>query len=74
MAERMVVEFPAETVEFIDNLSKELKLDRVEVISRGLGLLKVWVDARKKFHVIVERPIKGAGEESEIEVATPANT
>src|SRR5438067_136307 len=57
---RMIVEFPPDTVEVIDNLSRDIKLDRMEVISRGLGLLQFWLDAHKNQRTIVERPAGGA--------------
>jgi hypothetical protein len=58
MAEPLIVEFPPETVDVINQLSNELKLDRVEIISRALGLLQLWADAQKNHHMIVERPIR----------------
>jgi len=61
MAEPLVVQFPPETVDFINELSKDLNLDHMEVISRGLGLLRLWLDAQnhKPPHTIVERPAGG---------------
>ena len=70
MAEPLVVEFPSETVDVINELSKELKLDRMEVISRGLGLLQLWVDAHKNRRTIVERPAGDTrNDEYEIDIA-----
>jgi len=56
MPESLIVEFPPDTREMIDRLAEALKLTRVEVISRGLGLLQLWVEAQQNHHVIVERP------------------
>jgi len=67
-AEPYVVEFQSETTELIDNLATKLKLDRVHVIARGLGLLELWVDARDENRIIVERPKSGSGKEYEIDV------
>lgn len=64
-----VVEFPKEMVELIDEIGRKLKNDRVNVISKAIGLLRVWVDARDNGRIIVERPQKGkTGEEYEIDV------
>lgn len=71
MAEPLIVEFPPETVDVLNDLSEKLGLDRVEVISRGLGLLQLWLDAQKNQRTIVERPA-GAGvrdDEYEITIA-----
>jgi hypothetical protein len=68
MAEPLIVEFPSETVEVIDELSRELKLDRMEVISRGLGLLQLWLDAHKNQRTIVERPAGGGTRNDEYEI------
>lgn len=72
MAEPLIVEFPPETVEVLNDLSKELGLDRMEVISRGLGLLQLWVDARNSKSKIVQRPadVPTSNDEYEINVAT----
>jgi hypothetical protein len=56
MAEPLAVEFPPDTVDIIDQLSNDLKLPRVDVISRAIGLLRLWVEAQKNHHVIIERP------------------
>ena len=56
MPEPLIVEFPPDTRELIDRLADALNLSRVEIISRGLGLLQVWVEAQKNHHIIVERP------------------
>jgi hypothetical protein len=70
MAEPLVVEFPSETVDVINELSKELKLDRMEVISRGLGLLQLLVEAHKHQRTIVERPVgETRNDEYEITIA-----
>jgi hypothetical protein len=71
MTEPLVIEFPPETVEVLDDLSSNLKISRVEVISRGLGLLQLWVDAHKHDRTIVERPrnIEVRSDEYEIVVS-----
>jgi hypothetical protein len=56
MPEPLIVEFPPDTCEIIDRLAGALKLSRVEVLSRGLGLLQLWVEAKENHHIIVERP------------------
>lgn len=71
MAQPLVVEFPPETTEIIDELSKDLKLERVEILSRALGLLQLWNQARHQNRIFIERPAKGSGEEQEISVASP---
>ena len=73
MAKPLIVEFPPKTVEVIDSLASTLKLSREEVISRALGLLEIWVQARKQDppHILVERPEKGEGEETQIEIGAP---
>jgi len=70
MAEPLIVEFPSETVDVIDKLSRELKLDHMEVISRGLGLLELWVDAHNHTppRTIVERPAGGETRNDEYEI------
>lgn len=68
MAEPMIVEFPAETVEVIEQLSKNLGLDRMTVISRGLGLLQLWWEAHDNQRTIVERPIGGERRSDEYEI------
>ena len=69
--ESLIVEFPPDTVEVIEKLSSELKLDRMEVISRGLGLLQFWLDAHKNQRTLVERPAGGEtrNDECEIDIA-----
>ncbi len=69
--EPLIVEFPPDTVEVIEKLSSELKLDRMEVISRGLGLLQFWLDAHKNQRTLVERPAGGEtrNDECEIDIA-----
>ena len=42
-ASTFVVEFPPETTEVINKLAEALKLERVDVITRGIGLLQVYV-------------------------------
>jgi hypothetical protein len=68
LAEPLIVEFPPDTVEVLNELSKELKLDRMEVISRGLGLLQLWLDAHKNKRKIVERPADGGTRNDEYEI------
>jgi hypothetical protein len=69
-AEPYVVEFPPETVEVLDKIAAKLKLERPHVISKALGLLELWVEARfgGEDRIIVERPRSGEGKEYEIDV------
>lgn len=67
--ERLVLEFPPETVAVIEKLAQNLKLDAPQVISKALGLLEVWDDAQRHHKVIVERPVANTpGEEFEIDI------
>jgi hypothetical protein len=68
LAEPLIVEFPPDTVEVLNELSGELKLSRMEVISRGLGLLQLWIDAQKNNRKIVERPAGGGTRNDEYEI------
>jgi hypothetical protein len=61
--ERVVFEFPPETVALIDRLAKYLNVERGEVISKSLGLLQVWMNARKENRILVEKPESGLGKE-----------
>jgi hypothetical protein len=73
MAHPFIVEFPPETAQLIQNLAKSLGLSPEEAISRAIGLLQVWADAKKEHRIIVERPAPGAaGEELQIDVSVPA--
>ena len=68
--EPFVVEFPPDTLALIDKLAQRLKIDRVHVVAKGLGLLELWVDAREEGRLIVERPRSGfSGQEYEIDIA-----
>jgi hypothetical protein len=72
MATTFVVEFPPETTEVINKIAEALHLERVDVITRGIGLLQVYVEAKNQNRILVEKPASGVGEEAEIEIAAPA--
>jgi hypothetical protein len=65
--DRLIVEFPPETAAVIYRLAASLKLEPGKVISKALGLLELWEEARRNQRVIVERPVvPGTGKEFEI--------
>ena len=68
--ERAVFEFPADTMAVINKLSKSLKLEPSMVISKALGLLVLWDEARnsKPPRQFVERPAEGSGKEFVIDI------
>ena len=69
MSGKLQFEFPPETSKLIEDLAKRLGIDKAHVISKGLGLLAVWADARDHERVLVERPRNGlVGQEYQIEI------
>ena len=64
----LLFEFPPETAQVIDKLASSLGYERATVISKALGLLEVWEEARRQGHVVVERAKSGEGQEYEIEI------
>lgn len=69
MSERLQFEFPPETSRAIEDLSRRLHLAPEIVLSKALGLLSVWANAKDSDRILVERPQNGAsGREYKIDI------